>query len=56
MLRRVVSHGLLSALMMEALNTFETSVNFYETKRRSISEDSHLHGDKPLGSIVAENF
>jgi hypothetical protein len=30
-------------LMTEALNTFETSVNFYETKWRNIPEDSHLH-------------
>jgi hypothetical protein len=29
-------------LIMEAVNTFETSVNFYETTRRSISKDSHL--------------
>jgi hypothetical protein len=30
------------ALMMEAANTSETSVNFYETTRRNITEDSHL--------------
>jgi hypothetical protein len=30
------------ALMMEAVSTSETSVNFYETTRRNISEDSHL--------------
>jgi hypothetical protein len=29
--------------MMEAVNTSETSVNFYETTRRNIPEDSHLH-------------
>jgi hypothetical protein len=28
---------------MEAVNTSETSVNFYEITRRSIPEDSHLH-------------
>jgi hypothetical protein len=28
--------------MMEAANTSETSVNFYETARRNIPEDSHL--------------
>jgi hypothetical protein len=33
-----------TVLMMEALNTFETSVNFYLTTRRNIPEDSHLHG------------
>jgi hypothetical protein len=31
------------ALMMEAVNSFETSVNFYETTRRNIPEDSHFH-------------
>lgn len=29
-------------LMMEALSTFEKSVNFYETIRRNIPEDSHV--------------
>jgi hypothetical protein len=31
------------ALMIAAANTSETSVNFYQTTRRNISEDSHLH-------------
>jgi hypothetical protein len=31
------------ALMMEALSTPETSVNFDQTTRRNIPEDSHLH-------------
>jgi hypothetical protein len=30
-------------MMMEAVITSETSVNFYETTRRNIPEDSHLH-------------
>jgi hypothetical protein len=30
------------ALMMEAVSTSETSVNFYQTTRRSIPKDSHL--------------
>jgi hypothetical protein len=30
-------------LMMEAASTSETSVNFYQTTRRNIPEDSHLH-------------
>jgi hypothetical protein len=30
--------------MMAAASTFETSVNFYETTRHSISEDSSLPG------------
>jgi hypothetical protein len=28
--------------MMEAVSTPETSVNFYQTTRRNITEDSHL--------------
>jgi hypothetical protein len=30
------------ALMMEAVSTSEMSVNFYQTTRRKILEDSHL--------------
>jgi hypothetical protein len=30
-------------LLMEAVSTSETSVNLYETTRRDIPEDSHLH-------------
>jgi hypothetical protein len=30
------------ALMMEAVSTSETSMNFYETARRNIPEDNHL--------------
>jgi hypothetical protein len=30
-------------LMMLAVSTSETSVNFYQTTRRNIPEDSHLH-------------
>jgi hypothetical protein len=30
------------ALVMEAVSTFETSVNFCETTRRNNPEDSHL--------------
>jgi hypothetical protein len=40
MLRRVES---LIALMMEAVRTYETSVNFYQTARRNIPEDDHVH-------------
>jgi hypothetical protein len=29
--------------IMEAAGTYETSVNFYQTTRRSNPEDSHLH-------------
>jgi hypothetical protein len=31
------------ALMMVAASTSETSVNFYQTTRRSNPEDSHIH-------------
>jgi hypothetical protein len=31
------------ALMMEAANTSETSVNFYQTTQRNNPADSHLH-------------
>jgi hypothetical protein len=30
-------------LMMEAVSTFGTFANFYETIRRNIPEDSYLH-------------
>jgi hypothetical protein len=30
-------------LMMEAVSTSKTSVNIYQTARRNIPEDSHLH-------------
>jgi hypothetical protein len=41
----LVSGGIyiITALMMKALSTFETSVNFYQTTRRNILEGSHLH-------------
>jgi hypothetical protein len=31
------------ALLMEAIDTSETSVNFYQTTRPNNPEDSHLH-------------
>jgi hypothetical protein len=30
------------SLMMDAVNTSKTPVNFYQTTRRNIPEDSHL--------------
>jgi hypothetical protein len=33
----------LIALMMEAVSTSETFLNFYQTTRRYNQEDSHLH-------------
>jgi hypothetical protein len=38
----IFARSLLIAVMMEAVSTSETSVNFYQNTRRSISEDSHL--------------
>jgi hypothetical protein len=35
--------GVAIALMMETPSTSETPVNFYQTTRRNIPEDSHLH-------------
>jgi hypothetical protein len=35
----MLHHG----LVMEAVSRSETSVNFYETTRRNIPEDGHLH-------------
>jgi hypothetical protein len=32
-----------TALMMEAVRNSETSVNFYQTIRRNIPPESHLH-------------
>jgi hypothetical protein len=38
----------ISALMMEAASTSETSINFYQTTRRNIPEDSHLQTSQPF--------
>jgi hypothetical protein len=35
--------AIIIAQMMDAASTSETSVNFYQTTRRNIPEDSHLH-------------
>jgi hypothetical protein len=37
-----IALGLLITLMMDAISTSETSVNFHETTRRVIPEDSHI--------------
>jgi hypothetical protein len=39
----VFAASIIIALMMEAASTSETSVNFYQTTRRNIPEDNHLH-------------
>jgi hypothetical protein len=36
-------HHQLIVLMMDAVNTSETSVDFYETTRHNIPEGYHLH-------------
>jgi hypothetical protein len=36
------SKNILIVLMMEAVSTSETSVNFYQTTRLNITEDCHL--------------
>jgi hypothetical protein len=43
------------ALMMEAANTSEASVNFYQTKRHNIADDSHLHIRHPE-NLNSHNF
>jgi hypothetical protein len=47
-------HHALIALMMEAVRTSETSVNFYETTRRRNPEDHsrHLHRRENLKSLT----
>jgi hypothetical protein len=42
-LNQFLVHNLFIALMMEAASTSETSVNFYQTTRGNIPEDSHLN-------------
>jgi hypothetical protein len=40
------------ALMMDAANTTETSVNFYQTTRRNHPKDGHLQdGDTPTSDV-----
>jgi hypothetical protein len=39
----VLTASIIRALVMEAVITSETSVNFYQTARRNNPEDSHLH-------------
>jgi hypothetical protein len=52
------SHGdeyvICCALMIEAVSTCETSVNFYQTTRRNILEDSCLHCDFWLWRITKD--
>jgi hypothetical protein len=45
----------ITALTMEAVSTYETSVNFYENTRRNIPEDSHLLAPRLHFSISHNN-
>jgi hypothetical protein len=38
----VLPASIITTLEMEAVSTSETSVNFYQTTRRNIPEDSHF--------------
>jgi hypothetical protein len=38
----VLAASIIRAIMMEAVSTSQTSVNFYQTTRRNNPEDSHL--------------
>jgi hypothetical protein len=42
MRQEVLAASIIRAMMMEAVNTFEMSVNFYQTTWCNIPEDSHL--------------
>jgi hypothetical protein len=44
-LTHVFTRGLLISLMIETVSTSETSTSFYQTTRRNIPEDSHIHVD-----------
>jgi hypothetical protein len=39
----VLAASIIIALMMDAVSTSETSVNFYQSTRCNNPEDSHLH-------------
>jgi hypothetical protein len=39
----MLTASIIIILMMEAVSTSETSVNFYQTTWRNIPEDSHLY-------------
>jgi hypothetical protein len=43
-------------LMMEVASTSETSVNFYQTTRRNIPENSYVYGNEPSVSIKCGEF
>jgi hypothetical protein len=42
----VLTASIIIALMIEAVSTSETSVNFYQTTQRNIPEDGHFHTER----------
>jgi hypothetical protein len=49
--KKVNTSASIIALMMEAVNTSETSVYFYQTIRRNNPEDSHLRFTPSLQNV-----
>jgi hypothetical protein len=49
-----IAHAIIT-LMMEAVGTPETSVNFCETTRRNIPEDSHLHCSCHITAMMCDH-
>jgi hypothetical protein len=39
---------------MEAARVFGTSLNFFQTARRDIPEDSHLNGENVYGAYILQ--
>jgi hypothetical protein len=46
MMKKTLGSRMLTAVMLEAVSTSETSVDFHETARRNIAVDSHYHGHR----------
>jgi hypothetical protein len=44
------------ALIMEAVSTSETSVSLYQTARRNIPEDSHIHELAYLSQVTGHGL
>jgi hypothetical protein len=53
---QVLTAASLIALMMEATSTSETSVNFYQTTRRNVAEDSRLNKILFANSLLTPIF
>jgi hypothetical protein len=50
----VLAAFIIRVLMMEAANTSEMSVNFYQTTRCNIPEDSHLQDAYKFSALATE--